>query len=50
MVDTPLRLDATPATLRLPPPTLGQHTAEILRELGYDQATITAWRAEGIAI
>lgn len=50
MVDTPLRLSDTPATLRLPPPTLGQHTAEVLRELGYDDATITAWRAEGVAI
>jgi glutaryl-CoA transferase len=50
MVDTPLRLSETPATLRLPPPTLGQHTAEVLRELGYDEATIAAWRAEGMAV
>ncbi|HEU0028517.1 MAG TPA: CoA transferase [Ktedonobacterales bacterium] len=50
MVDTPLRLSDTPATLRLPPPTLGQHTAEVLRELGYDDATIAAWRADGVAI
>ena len=50
MVDTPLRLSDTPATLRLPPPTLGQHTAEVLRELGYDDATIAAWREQGVAV
>ncbi len=50
MVDTPLRLSDTPASLRLPPPTLGQHTAEVLRELGYDDATILAWRKEGVAV
>ncbi len=50
MVDTPLRLSDTPATVRLPPPTLGQHTAEVLRELGYDDATIAAWRNEGVAV
>jgi formyl-CoA transferase len=50
MVDTPLRLTDTPATLRLPPPTLGQHTAEVLRELGYDDATIAAWRKQGVAV
>ncbi|HEX9037273.1 MAG TPA: CoA transferase [Ktedonobacterales bacterium] len=50
VVDTPLRLDETPATLRLAPPTLGEHTAEILDELGYDDATIAAWRESGVAV
>ncbi|HUF48488.1 MAG TPA: CaiB/BaiF CoA-transferase family protein [Vicinamibacterales bacterium] len=29
-------------------PTLGQHTGAILDELGYDAATVDAWRREGI--
>jgi crotonobetainyl-CoA:carnitine CoA-transferase CaiB-like acyl-CoA transferase len=35
--------------LTVPPPALGEHNAEILRELGYDDAAITAL-AEGNAI
>ena len=30
-------------------PELGAHTEPILRELGYDAATVAAWRAAGIA-
>jgi crotonobetainyl-CoA:carnitine CoA-transferase CaiB-like acyl-CoA transferase len=34
--------------LRRPPPTLGRHTEEVLRELGYVDATLTSWRGEGV--
>src|SRR5207249_3107063 len=33
---TPLKLAATPATLRTPPPTLGEHTDAVLGRLGFD--------------
>jgi crotonobetainyl-CoA:carnitine CoA-transferase CaiB-like acyl-CoA transferase len=44
----PFGLSATPATIRTPPPTLGQDTAAILTELGYDARRIAAFRAAGV--
>jgi len=43
-IANPIRLSATPPLYRLPPPTLGEHTAAILRELGCSPAEIAAAR------
>jgi len=47
LIGNPLRLSATPVAYRRAPPTLGQHTDEVLRELGLEEAELAALRAEG---
>ncbi|MCZ8252792.1 MAG: CaiB/BaiF CoA-transferase family protein [Hylemonella sp.] len=47
-VASPLRLSATPPVLRRAAPTLGEHTDEVLAELGLDAARIAALRSAGI--
>ena len=44
----PIRLSATPATLRLPAPTLGQHNREVLAEHGFDDAAVDALIEAGV--
>jgi crotonobetainyl-CoA:carnitine CoA-transferase CaiB-like acyl-CoA transferase len=43
----PFELAATPASIRTPPPTLGEHTDELLAEAGYDAAEIARLRKNG---
>jgi crotonobetainyl-CoA:carnitine CoA-transferase CaiB-like acyl-CoA transferase len=47
-VGIPFKLAATPATIRTPPPALGEHADEVLRELGYGSGEIVAMRAGGV--
>ena len=44
LVTTPVRLRSTPGTIRSRPPRLGEHTAGILGELGYEPADIERFR------
>ncbi|MFQ5770551.1 MAG: CoA transferase, partial [bacterium] len=44
----PMKLSNTPVSYRLPPPKLGEHTLEILAELGYKQDEITQLQNEGV--
>ncbi|HEY5223936.1 MAG TPA: CaiB/BaiF CoA-transferase family protein [Microbacteriaceae bacterium] len=41
-VNCPIRLTRTPAAVKSAPPLLGQHTHEVLAELGFDLGEITA--------
>ena len=43
----PVKMSATPVTYRRPPPMVGQHTAEVLAELGFDEAELRADGALG---
>ena len=47
-VASPLRLTATPPVLMRAPPALGEHTGEVLAELGLDAAQVAALRAGGV--
>jgi len=47
LLASPLHLSETPATYHLPPPLLGEHTDQVLTELGYPQAEIADLRARG---
>ena len=43
-VSSPLKMDATPLRHRGPSPGMGQHTDEVLAELGFDETTVKALR------
>ncbi len=48
LVASPMKLSATPVQLRRPPPLLGQHTDEVLAELGLDAEQVLALRTRGV--
>lgn len=48
IIETPFRMSATPGTIRRRAPLLGEHTDEVLGEIGYGAAEIDRLRAGGI--
>jgi crotonobetainyl-CoA:carnitine CoA-transferase CaiB-like acyl-CoA transferase len=49
LIASPLaQMSASPATIRRPPPMLGEHNDEVLAALGYDPERIAALKASGV--
>ena len=48
LVASPMKLSATPTQLRYPPPLLGQHTDEVLEQLGLGSAERAGLRQRGV--
>ena len=48
VVRTGFQTNGTPMKVSSPPPTLGQHNEDLLRELGYDDEAINMFREKGV--
>jgi formyl-CoA transferase len=48
IVATPVGLSLTPPNILRRPPTAGEHTDEVLREVGYSSAEIDEFRGAGV--
>lgn len=48
VIAAPITFSETPASIRRPPPVLGQHTEEILGEIGYTKEDMQVFQDEGL--
>lgn len=48
LCSVPLRFSGTPGAIQSPPPSMGEHTDQILCELGYSQERIAELRRQGV--
>jgi crotonobetainyl-CoA:carnitine CoA-transferase CaiB-like acyl-CoA transferase len=48
LLGLPIKLSETPGDVRMPPPLKGQHTEEVLADLGYSAGDITALHARQV--
>jgi crotonobetainyl-CoA:carnitine CoA-transferase CaiB-like acyl-CoA transferase len=48
LVGTPINIEGVPDDIREPTPNAGQHTDQVLAELGHDEAAIAALRQQGV--
>jgi crotonobetainyl-CoA:carnitine CoA-transferase CaiB-like acyl-CoA transferase len=47
-IGNPIKLSDTPPSIRTPPPTFGQDTDGVLRELGFAEKEIARLRTDGV--
>ncbi len=48
MLGFPMKFSGAPSTIRLPAPNLGQHSDEVLAELGYSAQQCRTLREKGV--
>ena len=48
LVNTPVKFSESTPGIRSPPPTLGQHTDEVLRTLGYKETEVEELKRLGV--
>jgi formyl-CoA transferase len=48
LISQPVRLSRTPATLKTATPERGEHTEEVLLEIGYTKEDVNSFKKEGI--